>query len=601
MAKLPIDFSKFKKVRSHEGITTLKHEQGHEIHISTKALSPKHRAALEALPIHSNNKSLEPIQAFAEGGLTKNLDPDKVKAFQSGSMFNAKGKKEVAAAPDVKKVDYGSDSNDYDAGGPVKRMAEGGAVESENSDKSHQPVVINIGSQQPQLPDSMINPEAIAKSQPKVDTPQATDPGSLPYGVSPEDIQKGATQAPQMQQMPQVQAAQPQMQAGQAPQAQPAIAAQQQDPFGTQAFGNAYAQGVGEQKAGIAQQAQAEQQQGRADEMATAQAAEQQHQALKTFQQHSDELNNERQSLIQDINSQHIDPDRYVNNMSTGDKMGTAIGLLLSGMGSGILHQENPVMKFMQQQIDNDIQAQKADLGKKENLLSANFKQFGNMRDATDMTKVMTNDILSAQLKQSAAKATSTMARANALKAAGVLDQQSAPIMSQIAARKTLLGGVGAGKINPGAAVKMLVPEGQQEKVFGELAQAQGMTRAKDNILNAFDKLTQTNTLGNRVSSPIQSGRQVNAIKDPLIAGLSKETAGRFTEQDSHMLETLFPAPGDSTDTLNEKRTRINNLISEKMNFPQLDFYGINPNQTGRYNAQGMNKIKESAPISRKK
>jgi len=55
----------------------------------------------------------------------------------------------------------------------------------------------------------------------------------------------------------------------------------------------------------------------------------------------------------------------------------------------------------LNRQIDRDIDAQKATLGRKESLLSANMRQFGNLHDATQMTKVMQTDIVSNQLKGS--------------------------------------------------------------------------------------------------------------------------------------------------------------------------------------------------------
>ena len=89
---------------------------------------------------------------------------------------------------------------------------------------------------------------------------------------------------------------------------------------------------------------------------------------------------------MSDFQNGHIDPNHYMANRSTGQKIAQAIGLFLSGIGSGMLHQENPMIKVLQSQIDNDIQSQKDDLAAKQNrsktLLSANLQQFGNLKDA---------------------------------------------------------------------------------------------------------------------------------------------------------------------------------------------------------------------------
>jgi hypothetical protein len=151
--------------------------------------------------------------------------------------------------------------------------------------------------------------------------------------------------------------------------------------------------------------------------------------------------------------------------MGTGGRIATAIGLILGGMGGGLTHQQNPALQFLNQQIDRDIDSQKQELGKKENLLNANLRQFGNLRDATDMTRVMQNDIVSMKLREAAAKAGTPAAAAAALKAAGDLDMQSAPIQAQMALRKTVMSSMGNVGQNPDQmgtmiqGMRMLSPE----------------------------------------------------------------------------------------------------------------------------------------------
>ena len=213
------------------------------------------------------------------------------------------------------------------------------------------------------------------------------------------------------------------------------------------------------------------------------------------------------------------------------------------------------------------------------------------------MTRIQQMELVGNRLKEEAAKATAPMARASALKAAGELDMQVAPLMSMIAMRRTLLTASSAGRIAPEQVVRMVVPEGQQPMAYKELQEAKNTVAAKDNILAAFDKLAQIQTVGNRMLSPLQSKSQLKAIMDPITASLSKGTAGRFTEADAGFLERLWPNVTDDQETLSIKRQQLNKLISEKMHFPVLDAYGINVNQMGARNTQGAKRFQLQPPV----
>lgn len=217
------------------------------------------------------------------------------------------------------------------------------------------------------------------------------------------------------------------------------------DPFGTQQTMDVYQQGLGQAKAGIQQQAAAEGALGRAESQQLQQQVADRQQSAQDYQDHYNQLDQERQAFQQDVQNQHIDPNHYLSSMGTAGKISTGIGLILGGMGGGLTHQENPAMKFLNAQIDRDISAQQMELGKKENLLSANMRQFGNLRDATDMTRIMQNDIVSMQLKKAAADAATPIAQARAQQAIGKLQMDSSNMIGQMAMRRTLLNSMSQG------------------------------------------------------------------------------------------------------------------------------------------------------------
>lgn len=348
-----------------------------------------------------------------------------------------------------------------------------------------------------------------------------------------------------------------------------------------------YMQGYQKQVQGLQQEAVAQAAMAKEQEMALKSQVMAQQNMQQQYQQHFDDLNKERQAFQDDIKNSHIDPQRYMGNKSTVGKVGTAIGLILGGIGGGLTGRGSDALAFLNSQIDRDIEAQKADLGKKENLLSANMRQFGNMRDATEMTRLMMGDMVNNQLKAAAAKAQGPQAQANALKMIGSLEQQAAPMAQQLATRRMLTSAQGAGEggvgqliqQDPAKFIPAVVPKEEQAAAFKEAQEAQNMAQAKNNILGAFKKLTEINTVGGHITSPVQTHRQVAAIKDPLVAGLSKATAGRFTEQDAGMLDSLFPKAGDSEATIAQKKDQIDKLVSEKMHFPVLSAYGLDPSK----------------------
>lgn len=302
------------------------------------------------------------------------------------------------------------------------------------------------------------------------------------------------------------------------------------------------------------------------------------------FQNHYKALDDERNNFQQDILNQHIDPNKYLGSKDTVGKVGTAIGLILGGIGSGLAGGPNQALQFLNMQIDRDIDAQKAELGKRETLLSANMRQFGNLDAATNMTRMMTSDIIKTQLQQAAAKAQSPIAKANALRMVGQLEQQTAPMAMQLATRQMLMsgGGNGPGQVSqqdPAKLIPLVVPEKDQPAAYKELQEAQNMASAKNNIMSSFDKIAKLQTLGSKLSNPVQTRSQIAAIKDPLVAGLSKATAGRFTEQDAGMLDSLFPTLTDNAKSVATKKEQIDKLISEKMHFPVLSGNYIDVNK----------------------
>jgi hypothetical protein len=558
-----LNLSGFKKIKQDAKSTTLKHPLGHMIVIAHSALPEHRRAELNKLP-------------FAEGG---EVDMKKSGMSPKDNTSPASETKRPARHEDESPRLNQGDREDGSTIDPRQKFAEG---------TPHDTIDVNPSAQ---MPDNLINPNAGQQSDMnavRVTPPGAQDPGAMPYGVSPQD----AAPPPPISNQPQAGATQQMERPSASP--QPTM---EDDRFGQATQSKMMKEGYKMRQAGNTMQAVAEMSANDAAASALHKQIETQQKNVQEYQQHLGDLNSERQAFMEDVKNQHVDPNRYMSSLGFFGGIANAIGLIAGGISGGVLRQENPALKYMQTQIDNDINAQKAELGKKENLLSANMRQFGNLRDATEMTKVMQTDIMANQLKEAAAKAGNPMAQARLLEAAGKLEMDAAPVMSQIAMRKTMLSGAAQGRIDPEMMIRINpygVPPGQQEAALKELSQARNMIAARDNLLSAFDQVGKMQTLGNRVLNPYQSSRQIEALVGPLIEQLAKDNEGRVTPTTVEYLRKLMTTFGDNEETKQRNRAALNNFVSEKMHFSNLKSVGIDPQTLGRYNQSGQSKITET-------
>lgn len=77
----------------------------------------------------------------------------------------------------------------------------------------------------------------------------------------------------------------------------------------------------------------------------------------------------------------------YLDNMSAGRKMTTALGLLLGGAGAGLAGGSNPAEDFLRQQIERNIQGQKERYGRQQTVWSAAKDLFGSNQAADSFAR----------------------------------------------------------------------------------------------------------------------------------------------------------------------------------------------------------------------
>lgn len=604
------DLSKFKKINEDKKSAVLQHPEGHQIKIAKHVLSPKLRSQIAELPMHKAEGG--EINAKSEGMAeerNRTSDPNFQMQFPEAKAGGSETQQAAApgqqpiinvnvggqpqqAQPAVQQqaapsqgVPLPYQNPNYDPNAPWQSsgMSPMDTMKMQSPDTSvDERMAIDQKMQAQQADNNKRMGDYVANIQAYNQYAQAH---GLPQKAMPPGFQPGMAQAAVGEQAP-----------DQAPQAPKGP----NDPFGTQAYSDAYMQGLNQQTEGLTKQAEAEGQAGQQQADILGQNIQKREAVANQYLDNSQKIDHEISGFMQDYKNQHIDPKHYLNSMGTGQKISTAIGLILGGMGGGLMHQENPVLGYLNKRIADDIESQKVEMGKAPTLMEANFKRLGNMKDATQLTQLMQTEIVKDQIAQVAAKSQDPLVKARAGQAIGQLNMQAAPVKSQIAMRQAMMQGMQNGNMDPSMAIRMMVPEKQQEEAYKELKEAQEQVKARNNVVGAFEELNKTNTLGNRISSPIQSASQVKALRDLLSVELARAAAGRVNEYEFKAAQDQFPKVGDSAETVQKKQAYLMHFIETKMNHPILNSYGINfgtTKQVDRFGAGGNKKLQLGAPV----
>ncbi len=496
MSSIKLDLKQFQHVSSDGKTTTLKHaKDGHEIRLAHKALSKDNQEQLKALAACGGK-----VDKMAEGGKVdskKKDDKDKKRpatikvpntpaGVQQSEIMRKQGDSPFGTTIMIDEDYDDSIDDDREKLKGRKKMASGGSVDENepvmNEEVVQQPVIPEalkpaevMPAQQPQMPTININlgPQG-AQQQQQAATPPPQQPlqtqaemqarlgKAVPASGVLQPGQEPSVPAGEMATRDQAQAVAP-MQPGAAademmpeegsaapqapdmglinPQSAAPALPQPTMPGGLGSPEGMMAQGYKDRLAGIDQSVNAQGDLALEQEGILADRAAALQEAQDTYKQQWSTLDNERQAFMDDIKNSHISPERYwTGDPKTGEgghsKLMTGIGIIIAGYNPA--GGENAAINFLKYQMDKNMESQKANLSKKENLLSYNMKQFGNLKDAMDMTRVMQSDIVQTELQAAAARATSPIAKAAAMQAIGQLKMESSAKFQELIKNRTL-------------------------------------------------------------------------------------------------------------------------------------------------------------------
>lgn len=388
---------------------------------------------------------------FAEGGSTTKSQYEQDENSPSVGR-STKGK--PSTQEDIKATEQTPENGLNNLKNGLKELfgkAEGGEVEQPQAPQEDEGVAKHIGKL---VGEYGINPIINSlKSLGHLGSEALESSGKFTQGLEAGVGAPGAlTPVPEAPAQPQAQPAQVQ---ASAPAEQPQAPAQPQQPDALDQSLNTsqdlMQKGYQSKLSGINQEAAAKGQEGTQQAQALANSEASQVNAKNLFQQHYNDLEAERQNHMQDIKDGYIDPNQYWHGDKNGNgghsKIAAGIGMILAGFNP--TSNPNAATNFLKFQMEQNIQSQAHNLAAKNNLLAANIQQFHNLKDATDMTRLMQSDIMQNELAQAAAKAQSPLAKAAALQAAGQLKMEFAPLQQQFALRKAMMQAANGGNGSP--------------------------------------------------------------------------------------------------------------------------------------------------------
>lgn len=317
-----MNYKHFKKTHSDENTTTLIHPQGHQIKIAHKGLTDKLRKELDLLPMHSAKHYKDGGDVTDEQKKTEGQGP--VQIFVGSSQ---PGQAPPALAPASQNpAEAAVQSAGMMPAKPLPETSAQAEAERVQGMKTHRSAFYDPNKQW--APD--IYNEALQKAQ------QAPPQGVIGQGLKPPQAAPPDWRTATAAMTPE----QPQAQAE--PQAMPeAPAAQPQAPRAPAAAAS------------------------------VPKTPEQEHAEIKT------DYLSEMQKLKNDLMSKEITPQTYgklFHDAGVLGKIGMIFSTVLGGFGAGLTRQPNAALSMMDKLIEQDLEAQKANLGKRVSLLDYAIK-----------------------------------------------------------------------------------------------------------------------------------------------------------------------------------------------------------------------------------
>lgn len=278
------------------------------------------------------------------------------------------------------------------------------------------------------------------------------------------------------------------------------------------------------------------------------------------------ERNQQQDELAKQIVESKIDPKAYFHNLSTPGKISTIIGLVLGGIGAGGSGGGvNQGVEVLNQQIKNDVDAQKANLENKNSLYMKNLERTRDEREATILTQSQQLSIAKMQLAQAAARNQGPQAMVANQFAQAALDRQQALLSQQLMVtrlqNKIATGGAFPAELaplatNPASVVSLgngTAIQASSPQAAAKVSEVLGQHQPPIDTLNKLEELS-VNPI--RPNSP--EYQRAQSLVGTLLTQLKSATGlGRLSPEAMKILEKTYNDPTHIRDLfLKDEKTK---------------------------------------------
>lgn len=296
------------------------------------------------------------------------------------------------------------------------------------------------------------------------------------------------------------------------------------------------------------------------------------------FKSHQEELHN----TLKDLNDGHINPEQFHENQSVPQKIATAIGLLMGGISAGLLRQENPVIKWMNQQVDRDIEAQKSNINSAYNHYR---EQMQDSMQAENMTRAILQQNYADKIRATASKYVAPSVQQQAAQVVAGLESNVHNLLGQTAmeqSKKRMQSSMMDGQQNIAPEQQALylsqmgaIPQHHLEKILNEIGTAKEQAALRNQLLNAFQESAKEQTLTGAIGRGGAESRAAGSLKN-IAMEMIKKKYGRVTPAEIETFESAYiPRIREGEESTRERMQNMIHWANSMSETPTADAYRI--------------------------
>lgn len=291
---------------------------------------------------------------------------------------------------------------------------------------------------------------------------------------------------------------------------------------------------------------------------------------------------------IAEESAQEIDPHRYVNSLSLGNKILGAIAMGIGGGGAATAKQQNLAFETIQNAIKQDVEAQKSNINNKQTLYAKMLQRYGDAHRAEQETIAHVSAAVQGQIAAVAAKSAGAQAMPNAQYLQGALKNdtliKTADLVKREADEKLIRAAM---ETNNPAIIQALPAEARERWVsgYGPASSKEAAKEANNKIAavgGIVDGIKELKTLADKGSSlSIQDRARAQTIAAMLKGQLRTEIVGpgAVSESEWKLLDAIVANPTNFTQLSSTAKTSLGAVeerIQNNMN-RSLTQFGIQP------------------------